>query len=155
MDNDRIIRNDLRLIRIGRKPLEILMVKQTGNVPSPRISATLNFYESLNILLLFGGKNDRLEKVYMDLYLFDLELYIWVKVNLFDQVPRERGEHNAVIHNDKLLIFGGISTKSYIGSDFSVINLSNFFYLYLDLWENKRKYWVCFDTSRKRKIEDF
>ena len=124
LDINRKANNELRFVKIGKKPVDILLVKQKGSVPTPRTSSSLNYYETLNVLILFGGKNEKLEKVYNDLYVFDLDLFVWVRVNLFDQVPGERAEHSAVVYKDKYIIFGGININNYLGSDFNFVNLS-------------------------------
>ena len=59
--------NELRLIKIGKRPLDILMINQKGQIPPKRTSSSLSFYEGLNVLLLFGGKNNQTDVIFKDL----------------------------------------------------------------------------------------
>ena len=132
MDNERKYRNDLKVLRLGKRPLDFVHLKTTGTPPSPRVNATLNFYEELHLLILFGGKNETHSKLfYNDLHVFDLETCSWSKVTIFDKIPVERGEHSTVIYGNKMYIYGGINMDKYLGSEFYIINL--------DIWEKKRK----------------
>ena len=112
--------------------MDFFTIKSKGKTPAPRTNATLNFYEDLQVLILFGGKNDLNNGVfYNDFHVFDLENFSWSRVIIYDKIPCERAEHSSVIFANKLYIFGGINMNKYMGSDFYVINL--------DLWEKKRK----------------
>ncbi len=132
IDSDRNIKNDLKVLRIGKRPLDFVTIKTKGYTPLPRMNATLNFYEHLNLLILVGGKDDSLGKLfYNDIHVFDLENFTWINVKILDKLPTERAEHSSVIHGNKIFIFGGINMNKYLGSDFYVINL--------DFWDKKRR----------------
>jgi len=139
MDNERKYKNDLKLIKIGKKPVEWVNVKTYGKPPSERISCSLNYYEELQILIIFGGKNEYYNDMYFnELYIFNLLNSNWICANIYDKLPLERGEHSSIIWNNKLLIYGGINQNCYLGSEMYIINL--------DIWEKRRR--KLFGTTR-------
>lgn len=117
MDKDRKICIDLRILKIRRKPLEWSVVKTNGNIPGGKISATLNYYEKLNVIFLFGGKSDP-ESFSCNLYILDLETLFWTKVMVFDRSQFERAEHSSCIYESKLIILVGINNEIYLVLNF-------------------------------------
>jgi len=114
--------NDLHIIKTGKKPLEWLTPKTEGSPPCPRLSCTITFFEELNVLVIFGGRNEK-DLSLNDVYMISLINLKWTKVALYDYLPRNRSEHCAeCIDDSKLLILGGINSDRYLGSDFYVID---------------------------------
>ena len=130
MDDEGKLRDELRMLKIGKRPLEWRIVNTNGNIPEGRLFASINFYEDLNVLFLLGGKTQN-DEFSSTLFLLDLETFCWSKVLIFDRSPHERAEHSSCIYGSSLIIFGGINSEKYIGSDIYVINL--------DIWEKKRR----------------
>ena len=125
IDNDRNMNNELKILKIGKKPLEWMNPVIHGIQPEGRMDSTLNFYEALNVLILFGGQNYR--QVFLnDLHVLDLDNFNWTKVTLYEDIPMERGEHCSTIVNNQLFIFGGLNAERYVGSDIFLISLDVF-----------------------------
>lgn len=131
-DEENNCKNDIYILKIGRKPLEWFNPKPNGIAPPPRIFAKMNFFEELNILIVHGGRNDLLKKsVFNDFWIFDLENFKWIKANINPYTPKERSEHCSIIHKNLLLILGGTNLNKYNSMDFFIVNL--------DLFNNKNK----------------
>ena len=91
----------------------------------------MNYYEPGNFLIIHGGRNDFQSESFAlnDTFIFDLDLYQWNKVNLFSDSLNfkiiSRCGHDSVIYSDKLIIFGGMNNKNYIGSSLFIICLND------------------------------
>lgn len=129
--------DDLYIIKVGKKPLEKIQPKLSGIGPQARVSATMTFYQDLNIVLIHGGRNDKYKKgvIYNDFWLLDLENLLWIKLKSNDGIGidccEQRFEHCSVINNNKLIIFGGASSRHFLGSDLFIADL--------DFFDNKLK----------------
>jgi hypothetical protein len=127
IDKEGICNNQLRLLKCGKKPLEWLKINAEGTPPCPRYSASMSFHEDLEVLIVHGGRDDKSKEfVFMDTYLFDLYHFTWTKLNVFENTPKRRSEHSAVISQNKLIIFGGMSIETFIGSELYLIELDYF-----------------------------
>jgi hypothetical protein len=131
IDEERNYKNELTIVKIGKKPLEKITPKITGNGPCPRAHARMNFYPDLNILIIHGGRNDKMKKSFFgDFYLLDCENYHWTRLSTFDGVTKDsnflRADHCSVIYKNKLLIFGGNNADFYVGSEIFEISLDFF-----------------------------
>ena len=125
IDDERCVNNEFKILKIGKKPLEWVTPIVKGTLPEGRQNATLNFYEALNVLILFGGQNQRQEYL-NDLFVLDLDTFNWMKVLLYQDIPMIRSEHCSAIINNQLVIFGGINGEIYVGSDIFIVNLDIF-----------------------------
>ena len=124
MDEDRVPQNYLLILRIGRKPLEWVVPKADGIPPSPRINPTMDYFEDLNVIIIHGGRDDHDYRVtYSDMFVLDLVNFVWLKINIYDEVPVERSEHSSCIVGSKLLILGGMNQSMYTKSDIYEVNL--------------------------------
>ena len=117
------MRGDLKIIKIGVRPLEWLDPKVSGKAPLARMNATLTFQESLNILLLFGGQNTKTGRIFNDIFLLDLDSFCWHEVIMYDEMPIERHCHSTIIFDNMLIVFGGMGNNKFIGSDLYLINM--------------------------------
>ncbi len=60
----------------------------TGLAPSERYSHSMNYYSDLNIIIIYGGRNDHLNRnainsfVLNDIFTLNLETLTWVHVEL-------------------------------------------------------------------------
>ena len=80
--------NNLHILRVGIRPLQWFQPEYKGIAPSPRYGHTMNYFEAMNCLVVFGGRNDTLLERHMkkdenflnDLWLFNLEQMSWQKV---------------------------------------------------------------------------
>ncbi|KAF5382645.1 hypothetical protein D9615_002796 [Tricholomella constricta] len=85
--------------------------KTTGDVPAKLVGASTTVVGSK--MFLFGGRLVTERKMVSDLYMFDLESFVWEKIAVSpdDDLPRPRYFHSADTWNNKLIIFGGMSNQ--------------------------------------------
>lgn len=125
IDGSKKLSNEIRALRIGRKPIEWQKIAHEGGIaPSERCCCTVNYYENLNVILMFGGMNHK--RFFKDLFMFDLENNNWHEIKIFDKIPYERAEHSSFISDHGLIIFGGRNETIFLGSNFFVVNLDIF-----------------------------
>ena len=123
------ISNLLWILVTGKKPLEWILPNTKGKPPSPRYSHSMSFYERGNFLIIHGGRNDSISDniALNDTYLFDLENFEWMKVELYsgmkDFKVLNRCGHQSMIYLDKLIIVGGMNNNNYLGSSLMIINM--------------------------------
>ena len=123
------ISNQLWILITGKKPLEWIQPNTKGKPPSPRYSHSMSFYERGNFLIIHGGRNDSISDniALNDTYLFDLENFEWMKVELYsgmkDFKVLNRCGHQSMIYLDKLIIVGGMNNNNYLGSSLMIINM--------------------------------
>ena len=123
------ISNQLWILVTGKKPLEWILPNTKGKPPSPRYSHSMSFYERGNFLIIHGGRNDSISDniALNDTYLFDLENFEWLKVELYsgmkDFKVLNRCGHQSMIYLDKLIIVGGMNNNNYLGSALMIINM--------------------------------
>ena len=123
------ISNQLWILVTGKKPLEWIQPNTKGKPPSPRYSHSMSFYERGNFLIIHGGRNDSISDniALNDTYLFDLENFEWMKVELYsgmkDFKVLNRCGHQSMIYLDKLIIVGGMNNNNYLGSSLMIINM--------------------------------
>lgn len=131
MDENRNYTNDIRILKLGRKPTKWLFPKTHGIPPLGRMNASMNLYSELNFLVIHGGRNDKERiSIFNDIFLLDLEKLNWIKVEKCSTAPIKRTEHRSFIYEDKLLILGGNDLTNLVKFDFYVISL--------DLYSSKR-----------------
>lgn len=131
LDENKNYTNDLRILRVGRKPCEWVYPKISGVPPVGRINATINYYADLNTLVMHGGRNDKEKQMILnDFWVLDLEQLNWIKASFSPTVPYHRTDHSSVIYGDKLLILGGNNPTKFHYFDFCIV--------YLDLYTKRR-----------------
>ena len=100
------MKNDLWILRIGKKPLEWIKSDTNGSPPCPRYSHSMNFYEEGNYLIIHGGRNDYSSESFAlnDTYLLELYRLEWIKVRIFFDSPRtkvfNRCGHAAIVYSN-------------------------------------------------------
>ena len=124
---NKVICNDMWILKIGKKPLEWEKITTFGAPPCPRYLCSMNFYEKGNFIIIHGGKTriDQDNLSLKDTYIFELFRYQWLKVDYGENeyIVKKRCSHCGIISDDKLYIFGGINDGVFNGSKFFVINL--------------------------------
>ncbi|KAF8993439.1 galactose oxidase [Cyathus striatus] len=85
--------------------------KTTGDVPPKLVGPSTTIVGSK--MYLFGGRLITERRMVADLYMFDLETFIWEKIANFpdDDVPKPRYFHTADVWNNHLVIFGGMGSQ--------------------------------------------
>jgi hypothetical protein len=122
IDHEGNINDELRILKVGKKTLEWFIPTVKGDIPEGMKNASLNYYEPLNVLILFGGENVR-QEFSNYLHFLDLESFKWVKISLYESIPLERSSHCCVLFQHQLIIFGGLNAEKYVGSNIYIINL--------------------------------
>ena len=121
--------NQLWILITGKKPLEWVQPQTKGKAPSPRYFHSQSYYEKGNILIIHGGRNDAMSEssALNDTYVFDLENFDWLKVELYSQLRGfkvlNRCGHQSVVYSNKLIIVGGMNNNNYLGSSLLIVNL--------------------------------
>lgn len=121
IDENGVCHNDLTILKVGRRPCAWVTPKVDGKPPKPRICCSFEFYEELNYVILYGGKNneDTMAECYKDVYILDLSGLLWCKaildIGISDKMTR--WGHSSGVMNGMLVIFGGVNGSSYMGSD--------------------------------------
>lgn len=125
LNNEGEVNNDLRVLRIGRKPLTWINLNTRGIKPEPRYACSMNFNEDSGWLIIHGGKNDKSGDMFFnDTFIIDLLTFTWYEVNIIENDPLNRAQHSSIIHNNKLIIFGGCDTDYFHSSQLYVISLN-------------------------------
>ena len=121
--------NQLWILVTGKKTLEWVQPNTKGKPPTPRYFHSMSFYERGNFLIIHGGRNDTMSEnsALNDTYLFDLENFDWLKVELYSGMKEfkvlNRCGHQSMVYLDKLIILGGMNNNNYLGSSLMIINL--------------------------------
>lgn len=119
--------NELRVLRLGKKVPDLILLKCYGKPPIPRHSCTITFHEPFDLLMVYGGKNDNNSpSVFNDLFVMNVFDLNWIQINLFGVPAPPRAEHCACIIGKALVIFGGSNNEGYLSSDLFMINLDYF-----------------------------
>ena len=130
--NENILSNDLYIIKIGKKPLEISKLEVSGAPPCPRYLHTINYYEEGNFLILFGGRDDINEDYAKDdIFILELSKLEWIEVKVyFDSNVNlfPRCSHCSIIVGNKFIVFGGMNNNNYIGSSLFFVELGRFYF---------------------------
>ena len=77
----------------------------------------MNYFESMNCIIIFGGRNDTLLEKYIkinenflnDLWILHLENMTWIRVSNIGDVPSPRYNVCSAIYGSRLVIFGGLN----------------------------------------------
>ena len=109
--------NQLLIIKVAkdykdsRKPsFRIFEPKVLGKPPTERYMHTMNYMTQLNVITIYGGRNDFLAKkiILDDLWLLKLHNMEWVKVQIGgDNLPIARCNHTSYGNGTELIISGG------------------------------------------------
>jgi hypothetical protein len=91
----------------------------------------MNYFEGMNCLIIFGGRNDTLlertmnekENFLNDAWLLNLETLNWIKVHSIGEVPTPRYLFSTAIFGSRLVIFGGLNSQTYNSSDLFICEL--------------------------------
>ena len=109
--------NKLWLIRIGVKPVDIVEIPTFGKEPEPRINCSMCFYEKMNFLCIYGGKNIKLLN---DFWILDLECFTYIKPIYNNNEILEISEHVMICEDECVIVLGGFGVNGYFKFDFKV-----------------------------------
>ena len=108
--------NDLLIIKRG-KPLQLFKGIAKGAPPSPRCQCVMEFFERLNVVIVYGGKNEKSKSgpYFNDMYFLDVQTLTWINIELNnEQNFPTRGAHCSCLVDNELIIFGGKNEKNYL-----------------------------------------
>ncbi|EJC99052.1 galactose oxidase [Fomitiporia mediterranea MF3/22] len=99
--------------------------KTSGSVPPKLVGASTTIIGDK--MYLFGGRLVAERRMVSDLYVFDLETFVWTKVPPFagDDVPGARYFHSADSWQNYLIIFGGMGHKPDAASSDDLVVLND------------------------------
>lgn len=124
MNDNRVPTNLFFVMKIGKKPVDFEIPIIHGKGPEPRISASMNFLPNLDLIIIHGGRNDKVNiGFYNDFYILDLETMNWIKPGFYKEIPFERSEHQSLIIGNRILVFGGVNAENLMNFDFEVMSL--------------------------------
>lgn len=101
-----------------------------GSYPSPKACATMLYYNKS--LILFGGFSPALSyplyqrrKLYNELHIYSIESNKWIAINTLEAPPPMFG-HSATIHENHMVVLGGISRSEYGSNAVWCLNLDSY-----------------------------
>lgn len=101
--------NHLKNIKLGSRPLIMSTLHPSGTPPKARYGHTMNYFSHLNSLVIYGGMNDSFKgRFYDDIFLLDLEMLSWVKVDILGPSVPGKAMHSSQLIDTKIYVFGGI-----------------------------------------------
>ena len=138
--------NELLIIKRG-KPLQLFKGVPKGKPPSPRCQCSMDYFEKLNVVIIYGGKNDKSKNngpYFNDMFFLDVETLSWIQIELNDDHSfPTRGSHCSCIVDNELIIFGGRNDKYFLKSDLLICNL--------DVFENSKFKKMPIVKTKKKK----
>ena len=117
--------NDILIIKRGR-PLQLYKAITKGRAPVPRCESTMDFFEKLNVVIIYGGKNEHSKygPYFNDMYFLDVETLTWVRIELnINDNFYPRGRHCSSIIENEIIIFGGNNDQFLLKTDLLIGNL--------------------------------
>ena len=120
--------NDLMVIKRG-KPLTLFKVLAKGSSPSPRCQCSMDFFEKLMVVIIYGGRNEKSSNgpYFNDMFFLDVQTLTWINIKLNnDNIFPSRGSHCSCIVDNELIIFGGNNEKYFLKSNLLICNLDIF-----------------------------
>lgn len=121
--------NSIKLLTIDEDKLNWKILKSKGVAPKPRYMHTFDYWSSLNSLVLYGGRQERISEqsdtfFFNDLWLYQISISEWTEVTLLPSASSWYS-HVSAISNTKLMIFGGLNGKTLWKPDTFIIDFSN------------------------------
>ena len=144
--------NDVLIVKRGR-PLQLFKAITKGKAPVARCESSMDFFEKLDVVIIYGGKNEHSSSgpFFNDMYFLDVETLNWINIELnYNKNFYPRGEHCSCIVDNELIIFGGENEKFFLKSDLLICNL--------DIGESskiiKNKYFKAKNRKKEKNIEN-
>ncbi|OAX40956.1 galactose oxidase [Rhizopogon vinicolor AM-OR11-026] len=110
--------------------------KTTGDIPPKLVGASTTVVADK--MYLFGGRLVTERRMISDLFVFDMETFVWEKVipSPEDPIPEARYFHSTEAWNNQLIVFGGMgrARNSNNPEDLSVLNDVRFYDLSTRRW---------------------
>ena len=117
--------NEVLIVKRG-KPLQLFKAITKGIGPVPRCECTMDFFEKLDVVIIYGGRNESSHygPFFNDMFFLDVENLTWVNIDLnYNKNFYPRGKHCSCIVENELIIFGGANDRFLLKSDLLICNL--------------------------------
>lgn len=73
--------NDLWILKSELENLRWIKGNTLGQAPEPRYQQAMIHYPKENAIIISGGRNDKIQMIYSDLYFLALDTLTWIKVD--------------------------------------------------------------------------
>lgn len=125
--------NEIRILKIGKRPLYWMKPEILGNPPQGRYGHTVNYHRASNILIIYGGRNDlnceRGDDIILDdISILNLENMNWCAVSFYGNISPRICGHSSTIVDSQLFVFGGYTTRNFVNGDLNIFELGNIFF---------------------------
>lgn len=104
--------NELWILKPDQNSLKWISADNltSGKKPKPRYSHSLTYFDRENSLLITGGRNERDNHVYSDIYLLTLDTLNWIQVTNIGGGMIGRADHFCVSTDNRndFVILGGV-----------------------------------------------
>ena len=82
----------------------------------------MKFCKFLNCVVIYGGRNDEMNCCFSDIFLLNLESFVWIKLSFTDNRFNEsKFSFSYDLYQTRLLVFGGMIFNGFINNDLYVI----------------------------------
>lgn len=104
-----------------------------GKFPAPRYGHSMLVYDTLGLIIVYGGRNDQLLNSgdcenFNQISVLSLELMAWMAIsNTGSTLSMPRYHHAAAIVGDSMVIFGGLEPEGYANDDVAITEISKYF----------------------------
>ena len=115
---------------MDQRPYKWLYPSIKGAAPVSRFKHSMLYYAPLNVLVVYGGRNDLLYErqgtfCLQDIRVLNLELMSWCPAASFGDGPLEpRCSHSVTLFNNSMMLFGGMSDTKIADSVIRILELS-------------------------------
>ncbi|CAD8093348.1 unnamed protein product [Paramecium sonneborni] len=117
--NTQYYNNFMAILKLDQPNNSWIIPETLGKQPVSRIQHTASFVQEMNIIIIFGGRDDaRSHPYFNDLFAYKIYEKEWVQLEIYGYFPRPRASHSAVAYKSQVLFFGGVSMNGYL--EFSV-----------------------------------
>jgi len=124
-DDQNNIYHKLRVLKLGCYPMRWSEPETKGEPPAARYLHSMNFFQDLNIIIIYGGRNDQLfDPIFSDICILNVFNLCWSKVTLFGLGNVPKCSHSSTIIGSKLVVFGGYTLQEYACSDLFFLELN-------------------------------
>lgn len=124
-----VVIDALRVLKLGKgNTYEFSLLETIGEGPCARFGHSMDFFEQLSLIIIYGGRNDKCQPCYLDdLHILEPTLLMWSKIEIFGAnmltAKPPRAGHSTAIVDSKLIIFGGLNLDGFVGADVAVLEL--------------------------------
>lgn len=123
--------NTLYFVQIMNEKVGFLCPDTLGEKPAPRFKHSMVYYSSLEIILIYGGRNDSVadgftSNCFDDLHVLNINNMNWINVKTIGEVPKyPRYGHCTEIIDGKMYLFGGLGPSRFGEGGLRALELSN------------------------------